>query len=75
MSLASEKKIDSEEDLRYGIVVLEEEVSPGCADCDNNRRTALNARAALERALARIKELEEQVTILTIKATSAGSSS
>jgi len=75
MSLASEEKIDSKEDLRHGIVVLEEEVSPGCGDCDNNKRTDLNARAALERANARIKELEEQVTILTIKATSAGSSS
>jgi len=72
MSWDNGKKIVDQDDLKGSVAIQEEGVSPVCADCDTNERLASDAQTALAVANDRIKELEEQVAIMTVKATSAG---
>jgi len=71
MSWDNGKKIVDQDDLQGSVAIQEEGVSPVCADCDTNERLASDAQT-LAAANDRIKELEEQVAIMTVKATSAG---
>ena len=72
MSQFGEEKTTVMEGPAQGIVLQEAEISPGCGDCDTSKRIASDAQVSLLIANARIKELEEQVALMTIKATSAG---
>jgi len=72
MSRPNVKTTGAKEDLASRIVMKEGGLSPGCDHCDTVKSQASDTQADLVRANARIKELEEQVSIMSIKATSAG---
>lgn len=73
MSQSSEK-IGAIDELDNGSIMRSNELTPGRDHSDKDKSKAFDAQADLVLANARIKELEEQVAIMTIKATSAGES-